>query len=79
MLAKSMHNSVLGMSETAWCPKSLGKYWFAHFPFLLTLINHLKFRESTTDVRMQYGLLHSQSDMFTTIRSYNDTTTLGML
>jgi len=53
MLAKSMHYSVLGMSETAWCPKSLGKYCFAHFPFLLALINQLKFRESTTDVRMQ--------------------------
>jgi len=53
MLAKSMRNSVLEMSVTAWCPKSLGKYCFGHFPFLLTLINHLKFIESTTDVRMQ--------------------------
>jgi len=61
------------MSETAWCTKSLGKYCFAHFPLLITLINHLKFGESTTDVLMQYGLLHSQSDMFTAVRSYNDT------
>jgi hypothetical protein len=58
MLAKSMRNSVLGMSETAWCTKQVGKYCIAHFPILITLINHLKFRESTTDVRMQYGLLH---------------------
>ena len=64
MLAKSMRNSVLGMSEIAWYTKSLGKYCFTHFSFLITLINRLKFRESTTYVRMQYGLLHSQSDMF---------------